>query len=524
MVYWDIVTWSLSGVSLMKRIVVACLLLMSAFMQNATLAVAQNTVVLYPSADSYADSKYPKSAYGSHTTFLYVGNSYDHAQDIWGSERIYIRFDLKGLPKNHMILQATLHLWQYYAPKSEQVYETHRVLGNWNEATENWSNQPSWAPAKTSEAVAPARTEVAVEWDITNDVRAWYQGEARNYGTMIKVAKEEHATEASSGFWSREYPVGSHEEWRPKLVILLQGEPTMTYAVSLTIVGLPNVLTTTISVDGQEYKSVLPGNEVKMMFDRGTNHTVAVDRVIPGPQGVRYTCDASQVQVSAAASYIFAYTTEYSASISTQPKGVFNTLPTGWYKSGTTLQLNRTGGDVIDTAPGTRLVFDAWYLNTQKLRTEPTTITVDQPISLEARYKTEYFLNVTSTIGSTTGTGWYVKDGVVSISVDRTTSPAQGILGLLGLRRSFSGWTGSQNFVGTPMNAQSSILMSAPATVTAGWQDDWSGLFLNVSIILIVVFLASAVGFLAWTRRRGDKSRSTPEVTDVKHGEKKKVR
>jgi len=66
--------------------------------------------------------------------------------------------------------------------------------------------------------------------------------------------------------------------------------------------------------------------------------------------------------------------------------------------------------------------------------------------------------------------------------------------------------------------------MSAPATVTAGWQDDWSGLFLNVSIILIVVFLASAVGFLAWTRRRGDKSRSTPEVTDVKHGEKKKVR
>jgi hypothetical protein len=341
---------------------------------------------------------------------------------------------------------------------------------------------------------------------------------------MIKAAKEEHAIDASSGFWSREYPVGSHEEWKPKLVILLQGEPTMTYAVSLTIVGLPNVLTTTISVDGQEYKSVLPGNEVKMMFDRGTNHTVAVDKVIPGPQGVRYTCDANQVQVSAAASYIFVYATEYSASISTQPKGVFNTLPTGWYKSGTTLQLNRTGGDVIDTAPGTRLVFDAWYLNTQKLRTEPTTITVDQPISLEARYKTEYFLNVTSTIGSTTGSGWYVKDGVVSISVDRTTSPAQGILGLLGLRRSFSGWTGSQNFVGTPMNAQSSILMSAPATVTAGWQDDWSGLFLNVSIILIVVFLASAVGFLAWTRRRGDKSRSTPEVTDVKHGEKKKVR
>ena len=168
----------------MKRLVIAALLFMSLFLQNATLVAGQATVALYPVADTYADSKYPSSAYGR-VPALYVGNSYDHAQDIWGSERIYIRFNLTELPKRRIIMQATLRLWQYYAPASEQTYEAHRVLGDWNETAENWNNQPPWASAKTSDAVGPPRREVAVEWDITSDVKAWYSGDAENYGTCL---------------------------------------------------------------------------------------------------------------------------------------------------------------------------------------------------------------------------------------------------------------------------------------------------------------------------------------------------
>ncbi len=140
----------------MKKLIFACLLITSAFLQNATLATAETSLTLYPVADNYADSKYPSKPYG-HTSFLYVGNKHDVAQDIWGSERIYMRFDLTEISEGYAIVSATLRLWQYYAPSVDQTYETHRVLGKWVETAQNWDNQPESAPAATSAAVAPAR-------------------------------------------------------------------------------------------------------------------------------------------------------------------------------------------------------------------------------------------------------------------------------------------------------------------------------------------------------------------------------
>ena len=97
----------------MKRLAVASVLLLSILLQGAASVSAQTKVVLYPTADSYADSKYPLMTYGARASFLYVGNSYDRSQSIWGYERIYIRFDLSTLPKEHEIQKATLVLWQY---------------------------------------------------------------------------------------------------------------------------------------------------------------------------------------------------------------------------------------------------------------------------------------------------------------------------------------------------------------------------------------------------------------------------
>jgi len=174
---------------MMKHVMIAFLLIAGAFLQNLSVVAAQTNVTLYPVADNYADGKYPARTYG-YESFLYVGNKYDRGQKIWGSERIYIRFDLTELPKNFVLARATLRLWQYYAPSVNQTYEAHRVLGKWIETAQNWDDQPEWAAAATSATVAPARTEVAVEWDITSDVKAWRDGEAPNYGTMIKVAKE----------------------------------------------------------------------------------------------------------------------------------------------------------------------------------------------------------------------------------------------------------------------------------------------------------------------------------------------
>jgi hypothetical protein len=496
---------------MMKRVIIASLLIMSAFLQNPSLVAAQTSVTLYPVADNYADSKYPTRTYG-YDSFLFVGNKYDLSQGIWGSERIYIRFNLTGLPNNLVVVRATLQLWQYNAPKLNQTYETHRVLAEWNETEQNWDNQPASAATITSEAVAPAQKDVAIQWDITADVKAWHSGEAPNYGTMIKVAKEERCPEcqdASSGFWSREYPARSHEEWRPRLVVVLEGNPALTYVASVGIVGLPSELATVIEVDGGSYGSASSGKEERITFDRGTTHNITVSKlVVSGSPGVRYICDANQAQVSSGKSYVFTYAVEYMVSFSTDPPSMFETPASGWYRPGDVLWVNHTGPEVINETRTTRFLFHGWSVNSQKVTANSTSVTVNEPIAVVGRYDADYYLNVTSPIGETKGSGWYLRDSTASFSIDRTTAPAQGLLGLLGLRRSFSQWVGSNNFLGVSVEPQGSLIMKEPTDIEAVWQDDYSSLALNIALVILVVAI---VGVAVTARKRRSRSMSRPE-------------
>jgi hypothetical protein len=489
----------------MRGLLVALLLFTAIMGQNLTLAAGLDNVTLYAAADNYADSKYPQLGTYGHRPVLFVGNSYDHVQDLWGSERIYIRFDISSLPKGIVIQNATLRLWQYYAPASPQEYEVHRVLGDWKEETENWNNQPAWDNTTTSTAVAPDRTEVAVEWDITRDVQAWISGQANNYGIMLKAAKEQRVKDASSGFWSREYPVGSHEEWRPALIISVQTATSLTYTVSVSVAGLPGTLATAVAVDGQPYKSVTVGNDTVITFDRGTIHTIEVAGVVIGAPNVRYVCDLHEMNASNTTSHVFTYATEYYVNVTTEPKDFFETTTVGWYRSGAVFSVKRTGPDVISTTQGTRMVFDAWYVNGQKTNAELRTIVVDEPLTLKGLYRTEYFLNVTSPFGVTGGSGWYPKDSAASFSIDPIVVSAPGIFGVLGLKKAFTGWSGSQDFLGLPDEAHGSVIMRGPTTVTATWGEDWSNVLSTVLVLVLVVAVVVALGFAR--SRRTLKSR-----------------
>ena len=498
---------------------VAFLLFTAILGQNLTLAAGLDNVTLYATADNYADGKYPQLGTYGHVPVLYVGNSYDHAQDLWGSERIYIRFDISSLPKGIVIQNATLRLWQFYAPASPQQYEVHRVLGDWKEETENWNNQPAWDSTTTSTAVAPDRTEVAVEWDITRDVQAWLSGQAKNYGIMIKAAKEERVKDASSGFWSREYPVGSHEEWRPALIISVQTPPSLAYTVSVSVAGLPGALATAVAVDGQPYKSITAGNDAVMTFDRGTIHTIEVPGVVIGAPNVRYVCDLHEIRTSDTTSHMFTYATEYYVNVTTEPKDFFETTAAGWYRSGETFSVKRTGPDVISTTQGTRMVFDAWYVNGQKTNVELRTIVVDEPLALKGLYRTEYFLNVTSPFGATSGSGWYPKDSSASFSIDPTVIPVSGVFGVLGLKEVFVGWTGSQSFLGLPDEAHGSVIMRGPTAVTATWREDWGNVLSTVLVLVLVVAVVVALGFAR--SRRTLRSRHRKGNIQQPSGEKR---
>jgi hypothetical protein len=168
--------------------------------------------------------------------------------------------------------------------------------------------------------------------------------------------------------------------------------------------------------------------------------------------------------------------------------------------------VSRTGPDLISTAPGARLIFDAWYLNGRRLAEEPKKIIINGPTTLEGRYRTEYYLNVTSPLGRTEGSGWYAKDTVASFSVDTRAVPAEGLLGLLGLKRSFTRWLGSENFLGIPAEPQGSLIVKEPTTIEAVWQNDYGSLILNITILILVIAL---LGVVVATKARKRRRRGT---------------
>jgi hypothetical protein len=207
-------------------------------------------------ADSYADSMYPKSAYGNRLV-LYVGNSYDRAQNLSGPARIYIQFDLSAVPNRALVVSAEILLYQMFAPASAQTYEVHAVQSPWNEFAMNWKTQPSSDAAVITAAQAPAVKDAWASWNVTSAVQTWVNGEAPNYGLMIRIQDERTgvANEAS-GFYSREY---SKHDLTPKLRVLAQNQPSFTFLVSTHVVGLPPELSSRIISDTNETITVRGG-------------------------------------------------------------------------------------------------------------------------------------------------------------------------------------------------------------------------------------------------------------------------
>jgi hypothetical protein len=132
----------------------------------------------------------------------------------------------------------------------------------------------------------------------------------------------------------------------------------------------------------------------------------------------------------------------------------------GWYNAGTTVTVS-----VLSTVlygNGTRLIFNGW--NSANVGNNPTTqIVVNSPTRLVAGWKTQYLLNVQSSYGTSTGSGWYDADAKAPVSVQSEVDFTNAT------RRTFAGWTG--DYTGASNNA--TVLVDSPKTVTALWNTQY---------------------------------------------------
>jgi hypothetical protein len=152
------------------------------------------------------------------------------------------------------------------------------------------------------------------------------------------------------------------------------------------------------------------------------------------------------------------WTTQYYLNVSSSYS---STSGSGWYNSGASanfgISTSASGGTDI------QYVFVSYngsgsgaYSGTAS----STSVTMNNPIIETAIWQQQYYLTVSSSYGTPSGSGWYNVDSTAYVSVNLGT-----VSGVSGTQYVFTSWsTGGSNY------AQSSgIIMNAPITATALW-------------------------------------------------------
>jgi len=185
----------------------------------------ESTLTIRPSlADTFVNSmylhtKYPEDPHG-YLWAIFVGNMYVEydSYKLYGSSRIYIKFNITSIPKDAKILSANMCLYMYDPPKTTQEFETYLVLSDWDQHKLTWRTQPPVAGTPTSTAtINPKPTETWICWEITNDLGTWHSEPTKNHGMMIKIKHEMNASDQLASFYPREST--QSQELKPKLVV-----------------------------------------------------------------------------------------------------------------------------------------------------------------------------------------------------------------------------------------------------------------------------------------------------------------
>lgn len=142
--------------------------------------------------------------------------------------------------------------------------------------------------------------------------------------------------------------------------------------------------------------------------------------------------------------------------------GVYSsTTGSGWYNAGATANFNVSSP--VSGGSGTQLAFSSWSgsgSGSYTGSTQAASCTMNGPITETANWVTQYYLTVSSSYGSTTGSGWYDSGAVAHAGLTSGT-----VSGGAGTRYLFVSWsTGGTNYA-----ESSDITMTGPTTVTASW-------------------------------------------------------
>jgi len=171
---------------------------------------------------------------------LEVASGFKSDGTLPSDERGLIKFDISSLPSGYRVKSARLYLYVLgvyvwsegeWTPTTslKRIIQVHRVTTSWKGwSFTYWSyatfpsklwNTPGGDFTPPTAFVESEIPRTWNSWTVTTDVKAWYSGEAENYGWIVKDANEGDETGYKVEYNNWFYVIGI--EYSPKLEVTL---------------------------------------------------------------------------------------------------------------------------------------------------------------------------------------------------------------------------------------------------------------------------------------------------------------
>lgn len=217
-----------------------------------------------------------------------------------------------------------------------------------------------------------------------------------------------------------------------------------------------------LTVDGQAFAA----ERLPQLFDwvEGSEHVIGVpNEVVYVDEGVRYVFagwgdgvkdNPRVIKVERSMRIIALWKRQFLLNVRSQygsPSGG------GWYDEGA--RANVVVQQSVEPSAGVRVLFNGWTGDVES-PTPRIEILLDKPKTVEARWRTQYFLNVDSR-GPVDGEGWYDAGSKAVVKANSPHVLQQDVSRLV-----FSSWTGDVSSTSPTLE----IIMDKPKQITAVWK------------------------------------------------------
>ncbi|MBO3840674.1 MAG: hypothetical protein QXJ72_08125 [Thermoproteota archaeon] len=261
---------------------------------------------------------------------------------------------------------------------------------------------------------------------------------------------------------------------------------------TITIDVQPRVAS--VKIDSVQYNCDL--FPLSFRWDDDSVHILEVPEVVQLQSGIRHvfekwndniTLTKREITILSSITIIAKYQTEYLVSV-VSPYG--SPSGTGWYRSGQVANLSIQR--IVDHGNGTRRILLGWYKDGLPLSSEERcSITVVEPVLLEAKWGTRYFIDAMSSIGQVSGAGWYDAGSTATVSISTIRVEKDMFTNYV-----FEGWMVDGELVST--SPTYSFTITKPVSLKASWRTETNITTVRAiaGVILLIVTVIIAIAFL----------------------------